>query len=171
MVFTKRSHNLKSSVAFSGVARFFFTIASNTPGPEAPQLQTHRNYGTAWCRGAASLERRSANRVHLEIWQLKVTATIRRLRVHHSWVLGRRVQLFLKKPPSRRHLWTSISSRHRLQCHLGGSLPRRILMFVEGRSQKTLVFLINASRSVLCIIVYSITICRGVAWPPNLERL
>ena len=29
----------------SGVARVFFTIASNTASPEASQLQTHRNYG------------------------------------------------------------------------------------------------------------------------------
>ena len=59
---------------YSGVARGFFTIASNTPGPEGSQIQTHRNYGTG---GAASLERRSANRAHLEFWQLKVTATSR----------------------------------------------------------------------------------------------
>ena len=62
---------MKEPIALSGG---FFTIASNTPGREASQLQTNRNYGTD---GAASLERRNANRAHLEIWQLTVTATIR----------------------------------------------------------------------------------------------
>ena len=144
-------------------SQVFFTIASNTPGPEASQLQTHRNYGR-W-----SVESKSCAPGDLAAQGYGHYPGMRRLRVHHSWVVSRRVQIFLKEPPSRRHLSTNISSRHRLQCHLGGSFPRRMLMFVEGQSQKTLVFLINASRFVLFIIVYSITKCRGVAWPPNLS--
>ena len=137
----------------------FFTVASNTPGPEASQLQTHRNYGTGrWSVGVQIVR----------TWRSGSS----RLRPLSGHAQTTRSPLMGRKPKSadlltsRRHLSTNISS---LQCHLGGSFLRRTLMFVEGQSQKSLVFLINASRSVLCIIVYSITVCRGVAWPPNFE--
>ena len=84
-----------------------------------------------------------------------------RLRVHHSWVVSRRVQIFLPADVIYRQIFRAFSVTW------AAAFPGERL-FVEGQSQKTLVFLINVSRSVLCIIVYSITICRSVAWPPNL---
>ena len=73
---------------FSGVARVFFTIASNTPGPEASQLQTNGNYGT----GGAS-ECKSCAPGDLAAQGYGHYPSMRRLRVHRSWVVSRRVQI------------------------------------------------------------------------------
>ena len=88
---------------------------------------------------------------------------MRRLRIHHSWVVNRASEQTSSIDKYFEQTSPSVSP--------GRQLSEANARFVEGQSQKTLVFLINASRSVLCIIVYSITICRGVTWPPNLGRL
>ena len=63
----------------SGIARGFFTIASNTPGPEASQLQTHRNYGTGGapeCKSCAPGDLAAQGYGHYP--------GMRRLHVHHG---------------------------------------------------------------------------------------
>ena len=139
-------------------SQVFFTIASNTPGPEASQLQTNRNYGTG---GAASLE-------------LQIVRTWRsgssRLRPLSGYAQTTCSPLMGRKPKSadlfkRASQQTSSIDKYFEQKEKTSPSvsPGRQLSEANARqSQKTLLLLINASRSVLCIIVYSITICRGV---------
>ena len=93
----------------SGVARGFFTIASNTPGPEASQLQTNRNYGT----GGAS--------------ECKSCAP--------GDLAARRVQIFLKEPPSRRHQYFEQKETTSPSVSPGRQLSEANARLVEAESE------------------------------------
>ena len=141
-------------IQHSGVARVFFTIASNTPGPEASQLQTVLVVQPRWsseCKSCAPGDLAAQGYGHYPGTRS----------VHHSWIVSRRVQIFLKEPSIDKYFEQTSPSVS----------PGRQLSEANatGRVRKLWYFL--STHRDPCIIVYSITICRGVAWPPNLGRL